>query len=157
MAPWAEHGGLTGSGIIILPTTSSDGLLVGAIFLDEPFPDFLFSDTSRPSTAIPAGLPSAYPYPQAFPSAAPGSCSSSASPTRRTMSPGPQQHLYQAQYNFNMLAAYQNAAKPPPDRPFSPLPLSRQPQIESGFIWPYIDDTSDGSGHTSPGTTYSRP
>lgn len=153
VAPWNDPNRPVGSGILLLPTTSSTGLLVGAIFLDEPFPDFIFNDASHPATAIPAGLPSAYPYPQAFPASASGVSPSSVSPAQRAMSPGPQR-FYQAQYDYS---AYQYASKPPPNRPFSPLPLSRQPQSDPAFNWPYIEDTSDGSGHTSPGTTHSRP
>ncbi|TFK50144.1 hypothetical protein OE88DRAFT_1736414 [Heliocybe sulcata] len=40
-APWLPASRLPGAGILIYPTPSSSGLLVGAIFLTSAFPDFL--------------------------------------------------------------------------------------------------------------------
>ncbi|KZT29844.1 hypothetical protein NEOLEDRAFT_1127723 [Neolentinus lepideus HHB14362 ss-1] len=40
-SPWHPANRLPGAGILIYPTPSSNGLLVGAIFLTSSFPDFL--------------------------------------------------------------------------------------------------------------------
>ena len=49
IASWNEPERLPGAGIIIFPTTSSTGLLIGAVFLNSSFPDFIVS--SRPGTS----------------------------------------------------------------------------------------------------------
>lgn len=41
IAPWNAHDRLPGAGIIIYPAQNSSALLVGAIFLTSPFPEFV--------------------------------------------------------------------------------------------------------------------
>ncbi|TDL18797.1 hypothetical protein BD410DRAFT_792982 [Rickenella mellea] len=43
LIPWNSPGRLSGSGIIVFPTSTATGLLVGAVFLNSPFPDFVVS------------------------------------------------------------------------------------------------------------------
>ncbi|KAK7680222.1 hypothetical protein QCA50_016731 [Cerrena zonata] len=59
IVPWNAPDRLSGGGIIIFPTRASRALLVGAVFLHVPFPDFmagLVPAPSRPSIAIPRSL-----------------------------------------------------------------------------------------------------
>lgn len=65
MAPWPTPGYpelRSGAGILIFPNAASTGLLIGAVFLDTPFPDFLGllpgNYTGANPSAIPSGLPS---------------------------------------------------------------------------------------------------
>lgn len=53
VATWNESDRLPGAGIIIFPTTSSTGLLIGAVFLNSSFPEFIIP--SRPGTSTGAG------------------------------------------------------------------------------------------------------
>ncbi|OCB88537.1 hypothetical protein A7U60_g4352 [Sanghuangporus baumii] len=65
MAPWPNPGYAetrSGAGILVFPNAASTGLLIGAVFLDTPFPDILSllpgDNTGASTSAIPSGLPS---------------------------------------------------------------------------------------------------
>lgn len=54
MAPWGPDN-LPGAGVMIYPTSSSTSLLVGAIFLSGPFPEFaVYQQSGRPNPPNPA-------------------------------------------------------------------------------------------------------
>ncbi|KAH9050276.1 hypothetical protein EDB84DRAFT_595158 [Lactarius hengduanensis] len=64
LAPWGQES-LPGAGMMIYPTTSSVSLLVGAVFLIGPFPEFATpqqSGRANPSSAI-TGQASHHQYP----------------------------------------------------------------------------------------------
>jgi len=52
LAPW-HHGRVPGAGIIVYPAQNSTALLIGAIFLSSPFPDFV-------AHSIPLSIPRHY-------------------------------------------------------------------------------------------------
>jgi hypothetical protein len=52
MAPWGMEN-LPGAGIMIYPTSSSQSLLVGAVFLSLPFPEFaVYQQSGRPNPVM---------------------------------------------------------------------------------------------------------
>jgi len=63
IAPWNDPERLPGAGILLFPTASSTALLVGVIFLESPFPDFLVDPLRQNASAIPTGLPASTPGP----------------------------------------------------------------------------------------------
>jgi hypothetical protein len=68
MAPWGPDN-LPGAGVMIYPTSSSSSLLVGAIFLSGPFPEFaVYQQSGRPNPPNPAlGQASSSQYQVRFP------------------------------------------------------------------------------------------
>lgn len=136
-----------GSGIIIFPTTSSTGLLVGAVFLESSFPDFVTFDTSRPTGVVTTGLSSTPSY-QTRP--AYESHSLLDSPGQAPENPTPQGSHVRRRYDHTSFGD----TKPPGNRQLPPHSLSGFPEAAALFNWPFFEDTSDGSGNTSPGSTH---
>ncbi|KIY44140.1 hypothetical protein FISHEDRAFT_8650, partial [Fistulina hepatica ATCC 64428] len=48
LSPWPDHSRFPGAGIIIFPTENTSSLLIGAMFLASPFPDFVAPSYATP-------------------------------------------------------------------------------------------------------------
>ncbi|EJC98209.1 uncharacterized protein FOMMEDRAFT_143305 [Fomitiporia mediterranea MF3/22] len=186
IAPWPAPGfpeTRTGAGILIFPSAASMGLLIGAVFLNTPFPDFmgLFSGGAGggPSAnAVPSGLPFAAPTsldytfaasPYGAPITDPNTGAGPNAPgSGPGAGPGPQQQgqvhyrggsptYYTAQPSFAMAPGGANAyysTKPQMDGFANANDGSLRAALAAApFDWSMFDDTTDGSGSTSPGST----
>lgn len=118
IAPWAAHDRLPGGGIIIYPAQNSSALLVGAIFLTSPFPEFVMPSANLPllHSPIPPGQP--YHIGMAVPS--PYGAQNIPSTSQRTTTlrtaahHGSGQHLdSQSHYGFIMPRNYTNNTSTP--------------------------------------------
>ncbi|THH03416.1 hypothetical protein EW145_g6278 [Phellinidium pouzarii] len=148
IGPWSNPEALAGSGVLIFPNLSSTGLLIGAVFLNNAFPEFLLSDLPHPGGAVPSGLPTAQPY------------SSMVSSSIHSSSP-------EAEASRTSLGAGHDLTPPPPlsqlfshgvskgqmEGPISQTPALHQALAGVPFDWSFSDDTTDGSGNTSPGSS----
>ncbi|KAL5522407.1 hypothetical protein ACEPAG_8423 [Sanghuangporus baumii] len=199
MAPWPAPGYAetrSGAGILVFPNAASTGLLIGAVFLDTPFPDFLGllpgDNTDASTSAIPSGLPSSVTTvgPPALTSNLGFSTFTSSSPFPPLPDPGAidsisgqiqgqgqaqmvnqehpqvQIHLHDdspAQYQHLAMTSNtagfsgsqtqtQNYSKLQMDG-FSGDGALRAALATAPFDWSIFDETTDGSGSTSPGST----
>lgn len=155
MTPWSNSDVLVGSGILILPNMSSTGLLIGAVFLQGAFPNILFSASPRPRDAIPSGLAIAQPFTSVMVS----SSSHSQSATRQNVPQGASAHddSTQSLMNQRLMQSgfhyHSSIPKAYSDEPLSPTMVLRQ-TLAGAVLDPFLlDDTTDGSGCTSPGST----
>ncbi|KAI5118494.1 hypothetical protein M0805_003525 [Coniferiporia weirii] len=149
IAPWSDPDALAGSGVLIFPNPSSTGLLIGAIFLHNAFPEFLLSDSPRPGGLLPSGLPTGLPYPGEL-SPSIRRPLSEPSPASRSANHGAMPSPQLAQFGAPQLSNYPKGYT---EGPTSQPPNLHQALVAAAFDLSFFDDTTDGSGNTSPGSS----
>lgn len=137
---------------------SSTGLLIGAVFLQGAFPDIIFSASPRNIDAIPSGLAMAQSYSS---SAAASGSQQSQQPYVRHISHGEisprsgegqspvPQHSMQGSTSFHWDIIKATGG----NLTLSPTATLRQTLAGPAFEAFVFDDTTDGSGCTSPGSS----
>lgn len=154
MSHWSNSDVLVGSGILILPNQLSTGLLIGAVFLQDAFPDILSSGPPRPRHAIPSGVTMAVPPSSFVVSASSQSQSIVRQVSQGSSAHGPPGHSRASQQLVQNESHYPSGnMKAYSDELCSPTAMLRQNLANAAFDPFVFEDTTDGSGCTSPGST----
>ncbi|KLO13721.1 hypothetical protein SCHPADRAFT_349891 [Schizopora paradoxa] len=155
IAPWNDPERLPGAGILLFPTTSSTALLVGVIFLNSPFPDFLSDPLRQNASAIPTGLPASTPGPfsssQMFPSSTSSPSSyTSAGPPITPPSRVPGYHVNELLKAMGGIGGGSGSGTGSVSRPMSPFGFNgdraaaARYRASQSMNWPIIEDNNAG-------------
>lgn len=142
---------ITGAGIIIYPAQNSSALLVGALLLTSPFPDFVYRNLSAgPSPVSPTGIHPRYQQTM-------GSSPPYASPSRPPPLPSSSRHIQQQQQPISPTDQPGPSGRSDPYRYIMPRMASQAYPMSTSSssgnpTWQVIkdEDNSDLSGFSSP-------